>query len=759
VARRIVTIVVAIAVTSATGATAAVTGHNASGTVVLNGTKAFPIVLAKGPPPNGTTPAGGDAFAEVVGAGVNVFKVGPATVPWTDADIAEAKVEDQAAAAHGAYTWINLSTVSRAAAGTTVDALLQKVVTLLKDDPAVAMWKGADEPWWSHFQPADLQFAYCRSTGRGQPGWCGGEPILDAGHEWVTIQAPRGATTDLAPFSAVTDVHGVDIYPVTITNPNADLHSVGVWTSTVASVTPNHAVWTTLQICASGSVDANGNFVLPTRAQERYMVYDAIINGARSLAFYGGNNPDCWNADDTAHQWSWAFWNGVLRGLVGEISAISPIAPALVNADTAQTLSASDPTTEVIARGGNANDLWVFAARAGAGTQPVTISGLPATATAGDVYTEGRSVPVANGSLTDTFDQWGVHVYHVVVPPTPPPPAAPSLASFAPSSGPPGTRVTLTGSNLSGTTAVTFGGAAAGFTVVSATEVAATVPGGAATGPITVTTPGGTATTATAFTVTAPEPPAPPPSTGGSSGGQPGPTPPNLGLTLAAKTPSVSVGGTDDLVVTAVDAGGGSTRVALTIVLPGGLALVGPPAFERGSGCAGTTTIVCDLDFLEPSRPTRILFSVRATAAGDQRLDANIASAQPDAAPGDNAAALTITVAPPVAFVAPKQPAVARATQGADRIVGTARADTIRGLGGSDTLLGLGGNDILDGGPGNDTLVGGAGRDTLYGRTGNDVLSVRDGRRDRVSCGPGRDHVIADRLDSVAADCERVIRR
>ena len=31
------------------------------------------------------------------------------------------------------------------------------------------------------------------------------------------------------------------------------------------------------------------------------MIYDAIINGARSLAFYGGNNPDCWNPTDTQH--------------------------------------------------------------------------------------------------------------------------------------------------------------------------------------------------------------------------------------------------------------------------------------------------------------------------------------------------------------------------------------------------------------------------------------------------------------------------
>lgn len=47
------------------------------------------------------------------------------------------------------------------------------------------------------------------------------------------------------------------------------------------------------------------------------------------------------------------------------------------------------------------------------------------------------------------------------------------------------------------------------FTVVSATSVRATVPAGAVTGAVTVTTTGGTATSAAKYTVTLPKPPAP----------------------------------------------------------------------------------------------------------------------------------------------------------------------------------------------------------------------------------------------------------
>src|SRR5689334_6343491 len=54
--------------------------------------------------------------------------------------------------------------------------------------------------------------------------------------------------------------------------------------------------------------------------------------------------------------------------------------------------------------------------------------------------------------------------------------AGPSITSFMPSRGPRGTLVTLTGTNLGGATSVKFGGVPASFTVVSATQVTATVP-------------------------------------------------------------------------------------------------------------------------------------------------------------------------------------------------------------------------------------------------------------------------------------------
>ncbi|GAB3864411.1 hypothetical protein GCM10028824_01910 [Hymenobacter segetis] len=81
--------------------------------------------------------------------------------------------------------------------------------------------------------------------------------------------------------------------------------------------------------------------------------------------------------------------------------------------------------------------------------------------------------------------------------------SAPTITSFTPTTGAAGTTVTLTGTNFTGATIVTVGGInVTGFTVVNATTITFVLPATAVTGPIVVTTPGGTATSTTSFTVT-----------------------------------------------------------------------------------------------------------------------------------------------------------------------------------------------------------------------------------------------------------------
>ncbi len=283
----------------------------------MDGVARFPIALSPPPPLGGRTPAGVDALDEVVGAGINFLRIGPRHGVWTDDAIADAGNWNAAAAARGIHTWIALGELAHAQPDTPEDAQLQQVVTALKDSPGFGIWKGQDEPFQTGRTAASLKHAFDATS------------AIDPDHLFVIIEAPRGTAADLAPYSAVCSGHGVDIYPVRFGNANPDLSRVGRWTRTLRSITPSRAVFTTLQICFSGSDDpaGSGAFVLPTHRQARYMAYDAIINGARGLIFFGGANPHCLHPADATLGWNWTFWNDVLKRLVAEIGAARAAPP------------------------------------------------------------------------------------------------------------------------------------------------------------------------------------------------------------------------------------------------------------------------------------------------------------------------------------------------------------------------------------------------------------------------------------------------
>jgi uncharacterized repeat protein (TIGR03803 family) len=94
-----------------------------------------------------------------------------------------------------------------------------------------------------------------------------------------------------------------------------------------------------------------------------------------------------------------------------------------------------------------------------------------------------------NGTFYGTADQGGADGYGTVFS------FSVGLGPFVetlPTFGKVGAAVKILGTNLAGTTSVSFNGTAASFTVVSATEIKTTVPVGATTGTVTVTTPHGT---------------------------------------------------------------------------------------------------------------------------------------------------------------------------------------------------------------------------------------------------------------------------
>ena len=104
-------------------------------------------------------------------------------------------------------------------------------------------------------------------------------------------------------------------------------------------------------------------------------------------------------------------------------------------------------------------------------------------------YPWGGLVQATNGTFYGTTEDGGASgqgtIFSISVGLGPFVQAVPTIGAV-------GSGVMVLGTDLTGTTSVTFNGKAATFKVVSATEITATVPSGATTGTVEVKTPGGT---------------------------------------------------------------------------------------------------------------------------------------------------------------------------------------------------------------------------------------------------------------------------
>ncbi len=382
----------------------------ATGNVLVGGKPVFPIGLSDPPPLGGTAPNSGlSAWAEIAGAGVNFVR--NYTV-WTPAGAAEQMIsvapELDTAASHGLQVWMGLAGADN---DLTQEALLSEVVTTFKGHPGLGAWKGADEPAHGHVAAAGCVAVYERLQ------------ALDPDHPVVIIEAPRGpgptpqsadvplTAAAIAPYAAACDIHGVDIYPVSVppgahagkTPVNTDISVVGDMTAIIARATPRKAIWTTLQIAWSGVFPPH-QIIFPTLQQARFMAYDAIVAGARGLMFFGGQFTQVMNAADKASGWNWTYWKDVQRPLLVELTDANHT-PALIAplAGLAIKANASDIALSAREAGGF---LYLIAVRKSPSlTGAVSFTGLPAGITEGVVLAHpsnpARPVSVAGGSFTD----------------------------------------------------------------------------------------------------------------------------------------------------------------------------------------------------------------------------------------------------------------------------------------------------------------------------------------------------------------------
>ena len=216
---------------------------------------------------------------------------------------------------------------------------------------------------------------------------------------------------------------------------------------------------------------------------------------------------------------------------------------------------------------------------------------------------------------------------------------APVLTAVSPSQGPTsgGTAVILTGTGLTGATAVSFGSSAASsFTVNSATQITAVAPSGTGAVSVSVTTPGGTSNTVGYTYVAAPALTAVSPSQGPTSGGTAviltgtgltGATAVSFGSSAASsftvnsatQITAVAPSGTGAVSVSVTTPGGTSNTVVYTYVAAPALTAVSPSpgpdvgwhcCHLTGTGLTGATAVSFGANPASASRSTPPLRSL-----------------------------------------------------------------------------------------------------------------------------------------------------
>jgi hypothetical protein len=391
---------------------------------------AFPIGLSNGPPAEGTAPNGRNALAEVADGGVNLIRTGRGdwNVQQLGAQLAAEGALLDALGAHGLHGWTWLGDLANLPPEPAQPQPLAEVADALQGHPALAAYKGVDEPrnpfrGTNWIRPDGLVRAYRRLK------------QIDTVHPVVIVQAPINTLAELLPYRPAFDVTGADVYPVSYPpgehtqSANRDISVVGDVTRKMVQAAGGKPVWMTLQIAWSGVIPTQQNPHrvprFPTLQAERFMAYQAIANGARGLIFFGGHLTEIGRPADASAGWNWTFWQRVLRPVVEELGS-TVLAPALSAPNANLAVKASVPGIELVARE-SGGFLYLIAVRRAGSTSLVHFTGLPGHITGGRALFEYvqepppppieaghqvfRELVVAGGGFSDWFATHDAHVY------------------------------------------------------------------------------------------------------------------------------------------------------------------------------------------------------------------------------------------------------------------------------------------------------------------------------------------------------------
>ncbi len=267
----------------------------------------------------------------------------------------------------------------------------------MKGHPGLLGYFLADEPLWSDkpFDQIQTLYELHRRVDPERPVWVN--------------HAPRNTVEDLAKWDVTHDVTGVDIYPVPEGGGHSEMDdrtisSVGRYTLKMREVVDDRKpVWMVLQAFAWASYKNQGDYgydgsdsIYPTWEQTRFMAYDAIVHGAKGIAYWGMQfimDPSFWDT---------------LYGITAELSEMSNIL-------TASTIEPSPVNVEgegllFLHKVYNGAD-YIIAINPTKSPVDASFSVPFGEEEVYVLFEEDRALTVSGGIFSDTFAPNDVHIY------------------------------------------------------------------------------------------------------------------------------------------------------------------------------------------------------------------------------------------------------------------------------------------------------------------------------------------------------------
>jgi len=349
-------------------------------------------------------------YAELAEAGFNLVNASP----------------DKLDAAHdaGLMTWVSVGTIKLDAGKEESVQALTNAVNRVKDHPSLAFLETVDEPAWT----------YMKTEARVPPqAFAEAYPIIkqaDPNHLLYMNHAPTNLVKTMQAYNAGTDIVACDIYPV---NPgglqpmfalfpdgyqgdlnNEHISQVGEYVDKMRQVTgPNRTLFMVLQ--AFAWQDFNDELPLnerreekvlyPTYAQSRFMAFQSIIKGANGIVYWGSH---------TMPQPS-QTWTDIKR-VVREVADLGGVlaerkASVTIAVDYEEMGHSVDDGVQTLAKLHDGK-LYLLTCNADKNICKATLSGLGDYKTC-SVLNENRTLPLADGQITDTWRRFEVHIYEL----------------------------------------------------------------------------------------------------------------------------------------------------------------------------------------------------------------------------------------------------------------------------------------------------------------------------------------------------------